>query len=215
MRNTMVVFIALLTIAVLLVGCAPTQEEVISDESFYQPPVLREEVVKEPEPKSVEVVEDVEEIGEVEEIVDEEKQIATGGTTIKEEDLSLLSDVNCTFVDDEGENVPYGFSFAFANTEEKEWIFAPLSYGEREKFENPIITVNALQVTNGQLVDACGESRFKEGESAFCEFDLNDVSNTILRKSLRKGETAAGNPQLNTISLRTSGHAAEIKFFCE
>ncbi|HII71303.1 TPA: hypothetical protein HA265_00945 [Candidatus Woesearchaeota archaeon] len=201
-------------IAMLILGCAPAQEEAVTEPAPYQPPVLREQTeIAEPESVPVPSAKDTDD-EQVRDLEEEEKQLELGSTEIKEVPQSLLSDVNCTFIDEEGEERPYAFAFRIANMEEKEWIFAPLSYGERSRFENPIISVNALQVTNGQLVAACGKSRLKPGESAMCQFALEDVSNTILRKSLRKGETAAGNQQVNSVSLRTAGHAAEIRFFC-
>ncbi len=144
-----------------------------------------------------------------------DKQISTeGATSIETEKPVLLSNINCTFTEEDGDKLPAHFSFTLTNIEDKEWVFAPLSYAQREEYRNPIIAVNALQVTNGQLVSACKESRLKPGKKVNCDFDLDDKSNIILKKSLRLGDAGLGSESLNTVSVRTGLHAAEKGYFC-
>ena len=198
--------------SVLLTGCGSSEPAAMEEP---EPVILREEQM--PGPEEVVVVKPEE--ATADEMVDldekpqpEEKQLETGASTdITEEKLTLLSDVNCTFED----KAATGFAFTMTNIEEKEWALSAISYSEREKFNNPIVAVNALQVTNSQLIESCGgKSRIKPGQTVDCVFDLADVSNVILRKSLRTGETALGNYNANTISLRTPDHAAETTFWC-
>ncbi len=193
---------------ILLIGCAPAEEaEPVQDLPAIgqQAPLDEVEVRYEPEkPKEI-VIEEPE-------VVDlDEKQLKTGATDITEQVVTIISYVNCSFEKED----PVGFSFKINNFEEREWVFAPLSYSERTNFRNPIVQVNGLQVTNEQLVKACGGSRLKPGKSYACDFDLEDVGNTILRKSLKKGQTISGEPTRNKMNIRTGDTVAEMAFLCE
>lgn len=194
----------------VLIGCSSEPEPEPASVPEVRPPEPSEEVmVKKEEPSPVTDIE--EEQGPEQEKETEERQMELGSTKIEEEELTLIANLNCTF----GKEVAESFSFRLTNTEDKEWAFAPISYSERERFNNPIVTINALQVTNNQLIDSCGKSRLSPGQSVLCDFDLEDPSNTILKKSLRSGETGLGNYKSNIISVRTPAHAAEATFWCE
>jgi hypothetical protein len=188
--------------ALLLTGCsiAPVPEQAPAAEQ----PAVQEEAKAAPETPAANKTEEAP--------ITQEKQIEVGGATeIKQEKPSILSEVKCAF----GEDGPEKFSFRMTNMEDKRWSFSALSYADRMTLENPVVVLNALQITNGQLIEACGKRSLGPGESADCSFDLAAKTNTITRKSLRTGETASGNPNRNSLSLRTASHAAEVMFLCE
>ena len=61
--------IMMLIVAMLILGCAPAQEEVMDEPAPYQPPVLREQAqVLEPEPEPEPSDDEVEKVEEVEEV---------------------------------------------------------------------------------------------------------------------------------------------------
>ncbi|MFH1064105.1 MAG: hypothetical protein V1729_03425 [Candidatus Woesearchaeota archaeon] len=197
---------SLIAVVLLLVlaGCSRTAQVDEEDISLEQPPVETEtRVVSEPEEAVTEEP--------VADIV-EQKQMAIGGATdIKQENVTILSDIECEF----GQEGPEKFSFKMTNTEEKKWVFNMLSYSARETSDTPILILNALQVTNGQLIESCGTRNVEVGNGVVCDFDLESTSNKVTKRSLRTGETAMGNVNENTLSLMTSSHAAEIRFLCE
>ncbi|MBW2971639.1 hypothetical protein KY359_01255 [Candidatus Woesearchaeota archaeon] len=197
--------ILILILAMCIAGCykeAPLTEEKPPQVQQETPPEQR--ITLEPEPTS--------NVSPEEAPIESEKQLATSGAVdIKEVKPTLLSGIICNF----GQDGPEKFSFSMTNTEDKKWMFSALSYSDREKMDSPVVVLNALQVTNGQLIESCGRKSLSPGESVVCDFDLSAKSNTLVKKSLRIGETAMGNVNENTLSLRTTAHAAEVMFLCE
>ena len=139
----------------------------------------------------------------------EEKQLALGSTTITEEEVTMASDIVCRFEED----APKEFSFSITNIEEKEWVFDTVSYADQDEYSHPIVVLNALQVTDAQMIKACGKKRISPDESVNCVFDV--VNDMRVRTSLRTGLTPLGNENKNILSVRTGGHAIELKFLCE
>ncbi len=202
MKRCHVLIIVLLFL--VLAGCSRPAQVAEEDTSLEQPPV-ETETIEVPEPEEVVDEEPVADVVE-------QKQMAIGGATdIKQENVTILSDIECEF----GQEGPEKFSFKMTNTEEKKWVFNMLSYSARETSDTPILVLNALQVTNGQLSESCGTRSVAPGNEVVCDFDLESMSNRVTKRSLRTGETAMGNVNENTLSLRTSSHAAEIRFLCE
>ncbi|MBN1544771.1 hypothetical protein JW898_04915 [Candidatus Woesearchaeota archaeon] len=198
---TLIVFFSL-----LLAGCyreAPVMDEPPVQETT---PPAEEQIVHVLEP------EEVSEPAQTEAPIEEEKQLVTAGATdIKNVTQTILSDIKCDY----GAGGPEAFSFKMTNVEDKKWKFNALSYSDRETFDNPIVVLNALQVTNSQMQIACGVVTLLPGASAICEFNIDAPEHKLVKKSLRSGETAMGNTNENTLSFRTVSHAAQVRFLCE
>ncbi|MBU2560766.1 MAG: hypothetical protein KKD17_00565 [Nanoarchaeota archaeon] len=196
--------ILFLVILLFIAGCAKQQQA--EEITAVQEPTARQEVRAAPRPETPASNETP--VAPIK----EQKQLATGGATdIKQENITLLSEVVCKF----GEKEPEKFSFKMTNTETKRWMFSSLSYSARETADNPVIVLNALQITNGQLIESCGRRSLSSDESVTCDFDLTSPTNLLVKKNLRIGETAMGNVNENTLSLRTTSHAAHVIFLCE
>lgn len=197
MKSLALILIVVLTI--VLAGCAC--EHIPEQEIIAEEPLQPAEAVQEQEPEKVNE--------SPEAIVEEEKQLALGSTDIKEEEATIISDVVCDFEEDQ----PKKFSFTITNIEEKEWVFEYVSYTDQDEYAHPIVILNALQVTDAQLKDACRKKRLAPDESAVCDFDLG--TDIRVSRSLRTGLTPLGSEKTNILSLKTAGHAAELKFICE
>jgi hypothetical protein len=184
-----------------LIGCA---KQAVEETGPVADPTVEEPVAIEPEeePPSIDEAEET--------IIEDEKQLSLGTTDMKEEELSIISDVKCVF----GPEGPENFSFRMTNTEEKEWKFSPLSYKSRETADNPVVILNALQVTNAQLIESCGRKSLQPGATVVCDFNINSQTNAVMKNSLRTGLTAMGNENKNSLTLKTAGHAAEVMFLC-
>jgi hypothetical protein len=199
--NPLILFVLIL-VSLFLAGCACEKMPLDDDVS----PVIDGEV---DEQEQVEAAEEMEEEDEEDATVQEEKQLALGSTDIKEEEATIVSDVICDF---EEEN-PKKFSFKVLNNEQKEWVFRSVSYSDREKYDHPIVVLNALQVTDAQMISACGKKSISPGQTAVCDFDL--VNDVRVSRFLRTGLTPLGSENKNTLCFKTVEHAIEIKFLCE
>ena len=205
MKKAMIFAILVMSL-VFLSGCystAPVVDPSLVSEEDSAPPE-EEQVVHVLEPEQV--VEEVEE----ETVVEDSKQIVTGGDDIGDE-LDIISNVDCAY----GVGGPERFSFTLRNIEDKKWVFNSLSYASRDTSDNPIVVLNALQVTNGQIQEACGKKSLAIGASVVCNFNLESPTQKMVQKSIRTGVTALGGENENTLSVRTGAHAAETRFLCE
>jgi hypothetical protein len=205
MGNNLKVCVLAVLLLLFLVGCS--KQAPVYEEGVVEEPLVEEEEIVEVEEPEEEVVDVPEEA-----VVSDEKQLSTGGAThIKEEEPSILSNVICDY----GIDGPEMFSFRMTNIEDKKWRFSSLSYDDRESADNPIVVLNALQVTNGQMIYACGGKTVNPGSTVTCDFNLEARENILVMKNLRTGDTPMGNVNENVLSLRTAEHAAEVVFLCE
>lgn len=199
--NLLIIFV-LIILFLFLAGCACEKMHLEEDIA----PAIDGDV---DEKEQAEDVQDLEDADEEESAVQEEKQLALGSTDIKEEEATIVSYVVCDFE----EKNPVKFSFRLLNNEQKEWVFRSVSYSDREKYDHPIVVLNALQVTDAQMISACSRKSLLPGQTAVCNFDL--ASDIKVSRSLRTGLTPLGSENKNTLTFKTVEHAIEIKFLCE
>lgn len=196
---------SIIFLTILITGCyhkVPVTEEKPAEE----PPAAEEQTVHilEPEEKRQNITEET--------IIEETKQLKTGGATdIEEQELSVISDIRCSW----GPEGPEKFSFRITNIEQKTWSFSSLSYDAMETKSKPVVVLNALQMRNDQLIAACGRKTLLPGATTGCDFKLDAPEHVLVRKHLRTGLTPLGSENENTLSVRTESHAAEARFLCE
>ncbi len=196
--------IVLVVFAVLLTGCSC--EEMPAGEPIA--PAVQEQTGAQEQvaaQKQGESVKQTNETGEA--TVQGDEQLAL--VTDSEENVTILSDISCEFENGQ----PKRFSFKVMNDEQKEWLFSTLSYDDMEMYDHPIVVLNALQVTDAQMISACGRKSIQPGQTAVCNFDL--AADMKVSRSLRTGLTPLGNENKNTLTINTVDHAAELEFICE
>ena len=197
-----VLFILTMLMLLSLSGCAAKQPAVLPVDS-EQPPNPETETVLVPEPEQpTEAVQE-------ETPVVEQKQLDLGSTTIQNQTQEILSGIECKF----SGGKPSRFSFKLTNVENKQWVFEYVPTSEREEKDNPLFILNAVQLVNSNMVDACKTRQIMPGESAQCDFDV--FTNPILQNKLMTGVTGFGTEKKNMLVVKTVGHASEVKFLCE